>query len=169
MLLNESIKVIIIFILGVIILAFAISSYVMKFIANPIMNLTKATDLISDGDLHYRVDVTREDEIGLLGKSFNKMLEKLDQSNKLLLDSNTLLESRVDARTDELSDTNETLKVALKAKASFLANMSHEIRTPMNGVIGMLQLLSETKLSAEQKDMVDTTKSSGDSLMTHFK
>lgn len=45
-------------------------------------------------------------------------------------------------------------KVSNEAKSHFIANISHEIRTPMNGVIGMSQLLGETRLSEEQKEYV---------------
>ncbi len=50
---------------------------------------------------------------------------------------------------------------ANKAKSRFLANMSHEMRTPLNGVIGISDLVLETPLNTEQRDLVQTLRNSG--------
>jgi signal transduction histidine kinase/CheY-like chemotaxis protein len=50
---------------------------------------------------------------------------------------------------------------AVKARTTFLATMSHEIRTPLNGVLGLTQVLLDSKLDADQQQLAKTVQSSG--------
>lgn len=83
------------------------------------------------------------------------------------IDRNSLIKKSIDLEESReyLSETKLQAEEATKAKSRFLANMSHEIRTPLNGIIGTIDLLQHTRLSAEQEELMLSLKSSSTHLL----
>ncbi|MHA6889144.1 ATP-binding protein [Ralstonia pseudosolanacearum] len=69
------------------------------------------------------------------------------------------------AQADALVSARQAAESALRAKDRFLATMSHEIRTPMNGVLGLVELLLQTRLECEQQRMVTLAQESSRALL----
>ncbi|MEI6207542.1 MAG: ATP-binding protein [Desulfuromonadales bacterium] len=116
-------------------------------LTKPIFSLADTTKLVAQGYLSTRVDIRTGDELELLGQSFNSMTERLQQTQEEILAEKSIAEA------------------ASKAKSQFLAKMSHEIRTPMNGVLGMLGLLKDSHLVAEQRNMIRMAHDSAEKLL----
>jgi signal transduction histidine kinase/DNA-binding response OmpR family regulator len=147
--------------LHLILLAFGVlvTVWLARRATRPIQNLTVAAEALSRGDWSSRVQLKRDDEIGLLGNAFNSMADRLQELH-------TELEEKVKKRTAQLSEAKDAAESATRAKSEFLANMSHEIRTPMNAVIGMTELVLDTPLAENQRDYLKMVKDSGEALLT---
>ena len=83
-----------------------------------------------------------------------------------LIAANINLEQKVSSRTRELAQAKIKAEAATEAKSAFLARMSHEIRTPINAVIGLSRLASKRQIDAEQLDMLDKIRGSGEMLLS---
>ncbi|MBV8506086.1 MAG: response regulator, partial [Alphaproteobacteria bacterium] len=137
-----------------------------NFIRRPIEGLLSVTAEWRKGNYAARAHLEdRSSEIGRLGAAFNEMADALaarhaaqQSAEEELRELNATLESRIEQRTVELEG-------AVRAKSQFLANMSHEIRTPLNGVLGMLELVRQTELGAQQQRFIETARRSGETLL----
>lgn len=82
---------------------------------------------------------------------------------------NADLAREIESRRQSEASLRQSQELALQAQktqAAFLANMSHEIRTPMNGVLGMLDLLLDTELKADQHQLAAASRRSAVSLLS---
>ena len=104
------------------------------------------------------------------GRKYHLHLEIQPVRNERgVLENFIAVEADITARVETenaLRRAKSEADTASRAKSEFLASMSHEIRTPMNGVIGMTSLLLESPLNHEQRDSVNTIRTSGEALLT---
>jgi signal transduction histidine kinase/ActR/RegA family two-component response regulator len=116
--------------------------------SKPILASMQFAEGIAAGVLTNRIQVRRSDELGRLQNSLIAM------------------QSSLKARADALVAAKDAAEAGSRAKSDFLAMMSHEIRTPMAGMMGMIDLLSGTRLDQEQRELADVAQESGRNLLT---
>ena len=96
--------------------------------------------------------------------SFNAALLDMGEQQFGVVSFSDVTESL--AATQRLQEALVRAEEMSRAKSTFLANMSHEIRTPLNGVLGMAEVLADIVAEPLQRQMVDTIRKSGETLLT---
>ena len=120
------------------------------YLARPVRVVALTAEAVLEGNDEVSVPEFRgavPREIRRLGLAFNTMLEDL---------------RRKAAETLQALQQAETSN---QAKTQFLANMSHEIRTPLNGVVGMIELMQMTEMSAAQRSYTEQASQSSQALL----
>ncbi|HEC12026.1 MAG TPA: HAMP domain-containing protein [Acidiferrobacteraceae bacterium] len=122
-----------------------------------VTGITQALQRVKDtGDFSGRMDEQGEDEIGMMGRSFN-----------LLIAERRRIEKTLRLNRERLEVALEEAEKASHAKSEFLSRMSHELRTPLNAILGFAQILEYDKnaLSPEQLEQVGEIHMAGDHLL----
>ncbi|MGB3756549.1 MAG: ATP-binding protein [Rivularia sp. (in: cyanobacteria)] len=132
-------------------LAILVGFYTSRWITQPILELSQASEAIAAGKLNQKIKLSQVNEFNSLARSFNRMALQLRESFNALEKTNEQLEIRVEERTIELKEAKIIADTANKAKSEFLANMSHELRTPLNGILGYAQILQNSKHLKEKE------------------
>ncbi|HUV31016.1 MAG TPA: ATP-binding protein [Acidobacteriota bacterium] len=149
--------VVIVLALLIVLTSIILVTFIVSAITNPVTELVKVTDQISHGDLSRKVEINRNDEIGHLAKTFNKMIESLKQSRDEIEQYNRTLEEKIIERTRQLEEAQAQLIQSEKMGAigQLAAGVAHELNNPLGGILGYAQFTLE-KLSKNVPEKTTT-------------
>ncbi len=122
---------------------FSITDRVIK----PLKELAGFMHDAEDGDMSVRSALWGPKDITQMQHAFNTMIKSLGD------------------RENNLETARQAALQYAHAKGEFAANVSHELRTPLNGIIGMLDILKDTKLGPKQHEYVTVAQDSSDALL----
>ncbi|TAN53255.1 MAG: EAL domain-containing protein [Methylococcaceae bacterium] len=120
---------------------------VSKRLTTPLKHLAQAMACAATGEGKVRASIKGPKDIIKMELAFNQMMEALE------------------SRESELVSARDTAVETARMKSEFAANVSHELRTPLNAVLGMLELLRDMGLNAQQLEFVTVAHTAGDQLL----
>ncbi len=152
----------VIFILSIIII---ILFFIRPLIITRLKTLSIKMEELRSGMLDDEIPIFGNDEITEMSELLERLRKEMKDKARLNKQMQEYTDDLEEARFNA-SEAQKEAELASASKSDFLANMSHEIRTPMHGVLGMTDLLSDTKLNSEQQGWVEIIKRSGENLLS---
>ncbi len=129
--------------LAVLVVSIVLGGVVFVLVHRPIRELMAGTEKIADGDLDFHIEIDSNDEMGALGRSFNRMTRQLSQARSELTAWAQTLESRVEEKTAALKAAHRhMIQVERMASMGKLAAIvAHEINNPLAGILTSTRLV----------------------------
>ena len=112
------------------------------------------------GKIHV-INAGRRQTMNLLLSTYENAVRK----NHELIQTQTALKLLTEHLEDEVKQRTRQLQIANRVKTEFIANISHEVRTPMNAIIGMTDLVLESALNDQQREMLSMSREAADKLL----
>lgn len=141
-------------------------------IANPVNNLNRVVEKISQGQFNAIKQLKLPRDYIATTKGLAEISERLENSQEEMLKSIEQATEDMRRNMDSMEEKSAQLHIANKEtsesnrlKTQFLANMSHEVRTPLNAILGYTQLLQKDKLDNQQRLYINTIEQSTNNLL----
>lgn len=160
---NHIVKIFLLAILWVIIISSVVFYILLSYVADPLKSLSNAAESVAKSDYTQHVIVKGNDEITLLAESFNLMVERLKEIDKIMRTAVTEFSkgdysSRIPVSDGELvpladafNEMADKIQKLDDMRTDFIASVSHDLRSPMTSIIGYVDLIREGNLSAEEE------------------
>lgn len=139
------------------VLAIIVLRFIIKKITSPMKVIIKGLEMVTHGNLSYRINIATNDEFAFLANKFNDMTKQLESIMAALETSQRGLEKQVRERTKALNGANDQLKEAMeklkytqkriiqtetqKSLTSIVSGFAHEINNPLTGILGYIDLM----------------------------